>query len=203
LNDQPVHIEKLLFRSIAEHDETAFRQLFHLYYQQLYPLILKVTRAQNVTEDILQETFLKLWISRDRLPEIENPRAWIMRIAYFQAFTFLRKKATHQKAVDKLSGRADTERLRSDVEEAVSFRNLQALVRRAVQQLPPQQKKVYLLSREQGLKTREIAVKMNLSEQSVKNTLVRALKFVREEVEKGGHIIFLLSAMLIHYFKSL
>lgn len=190
LSEHAAHTEKELFYAIAENDESAFRQLFHLYFPQLYPQIFKVTKAENVTEDIVQETFLKIWINRDRLTEIENPRAWILRIAYFQAFTFLRKKATHQKAVNHIADKLKEEEEYSETEETVVFRNLQTSVRKAIQQLPAQQKKIYRLSREQGLKNKEIAAQLNLSEQSVKNTLVRALKFIREEVEKAGHVIF-------------
>ncbi|HWJ29731.1 MAG TPA: RNA polymerase sigma-70 factor [Flavisolibacter sp.] len=181
--------EKELFISIAEGNEAAFRELFHLYMPQLYPMILKVTKVENAAEDILQETFLKLWISRDKLAEIENPRAWILRIAYFQAFTFLRKKAIHQKAVDRLSDKAQLDLLRSDTEETIAFSSLQTLVRQAVASLPGQPKKIYQLSREEGLKIPEIAEQLNLSEQTVKNTLSRSLKLIREYVIRAGHVL--------------
>lgn len=188
--------EKELFISIAEGDEDAFRELFHLYMPHLYPMILKVTKVENAAEDILQETFLKLWISRDKLPEIENPRAWILRIAYFQAFTFLSKKAIHQKAIDRLSDKARLEVLRNDTEETMAFSSLQNLVRRAVSSLPGQSKKIYQLSREEGLKIPEIAKQLDLSEQTVKNTLTRALKIIREYVERAGHFLGLLALFL-------
>lgn len=191
-----VSIEKQLFDLIAEGDETAFRDLFNLYTPQLYPMILKVTKVENVAEDILQETFLKLWISRDKLREIENPRAWILRIAYFQAFTFLSKKAIHQKAVGKLEDKARLQSQRNDIEETMAFSSLQAVVRKAVSNLPGQTKKIYQLSREQDLKIPEIARQLNLSEQTVKNTLSRALKFIREYVQRAGHVLFFIALFL-------
>lgn len=191
-----VSIEKQLFDLIAEGDETAFRDLFNLYTPQLYPMILKVTKVENVAEDILQETFLKLWISRDKLREIENPRAWILRIAYFQAFTFLSKKAIHQKAVGKLEDKARLQSQRNDIEETMAFSSLQAVVRKAVSNLPGQTKKIYQLSREQDLKIPEIAKQLNLSEQTVKNTLSRALKFIREYVQRAGHVLFFIALFL-------
>ncbi|HEX7844849.1 MAG TPA: RNA polymerase sigma-70 factor [Chitinophagaceae bacterium] len=202
MSNESIYTDKELFNAIAEGDEAAFRQLFHLYLPTLYPMIFRVAKTESATEDILQETFLRLWIHRDKLPEIETPRAWILRIAYFQAFTFLRKKATHQKMIDKLATKGGEESLSSNTEEMVSFNNLQASVRKAVQELPPQQKKIYQLSRERGLKNKEIAGLLGLSEQSVKNTLVRALKFIREEVEKGGHVIFSLLLAVIQFYNE-
>ncbi|HEU4633184.1 MAG TPA: RNA polymerase sigma-70 factor [Flavisolibacter sp.] len=197
-----VRKEKQLFISIAEGDEAAFRELFHLYMPQLYPMILKVTKVENVAEDIVQETFLKLWISRDKLAEIENPRAWILRIAYFQAFTFLNKKAIHQKAMGRLSERGRVELLRNDTEETMAFSSLQAIVRKAVYDLPGQPKKIYQLSREEGLKIPEIAKQLNLSEQTVKNTLGRALKLIREYVERAGHFLVLIATFLRMYYNQ-
>ncbi|WP_276483027.1 RNA polymerase sigma factor [Paraflavitalea pollutisoli] len=178
----PLPNEKWLFAQIADGDEAAFRQLFQAYLPSLYPMIAQVTKSGPVAEDIIQETFLRLWMHRDRLTTIEHPRAWILRIAYFQAFTWLRDQSIHQKAITRLRpGDQD-----ADTEQQLAFRQTEALIRQAVAQLPGQQKKAYSLSRDSGLKNAEIARKMGLSEQSVKNTLVRALKFIREYLEKAG-----------------
>ena len=139
---------------------------------------------------------------RNKLPGIENPRAWILRIAYLQAFTFLSKKAIHEKALNKLSQKARDQSLRNGTEETISFDSLQELVRRAVSELPGQAKKVYVLSREEGLKTAEIARELNLSEQTVKNTLGRALKFIRTYVEKAGYTLFFIALFLELFLKE-
>lgn len=195
-----LNTEKELFFSIAEGDEAAFRQLFHLYMPRLYPMILKVTKIESVTEDIIQETFLKLWINRDKLPEIENPWSWLSQIAYYQAFTFLRKKVIHEKAIDRISGKVHADALRNATEETITLKAMQRLIAEAITKMPGQQKKVYLLSREQGLKIPEIASKLALSEQSVKNTLVRALKFIRAHMEKSGHVMVSIIFMAMRFF---
>ena len=167
----------------------------------MYPQILNITKEGSVAEDILQETFLKVWINRDKLPEIENPRAWVLRIAYFHAFTFLRRQGIHEKAIASISDSMKNAKRQNEAEQMMSFKSLQATIRQAIRELPPQQMKVYQLSRELGLNTKEIATHLNLSEQSVKNTLVRALKFIRGRVNKAGHIIFSLSFILIQWFR--
>lgn len=188
--------EKILFARIAEGDEAAFRKLFHDYMPVVYPMIVQVTKSGPVAEDIIQETFLRLWIHRDRLKEIRNPRAWILRIAYFQAFTFLRDQSIHSKAVANLS---TEETNPADTEQFMAFKHTEELVKQAVDKLPGQQNKAYRLSREGGLKTAEIAREMGLSEQSVKNTLVRALKFIREYLEKAGYALLLVFLAIYRY----
>jgi RNA polymerase sigma-70 factor (ECF subfamily) len=188
--------EKLLFARIAGGDEEAFRKVFHFYMPSFFSMIVQVTKSGSVTEDIIQETFLRLWIHRDKLPEIRNPRAWLLRIAYLQAFTYLRDQTIHLKAVARL---AATETNADDTELLMAFRDTSALVRKAVEELPKQQKTVYRLSREKGYKTGQIASEMGLSEQSVKNTLVRALRFIREYLEKAGHALPLLFFLANRY----
>lgn len=201
MSKQDFYSERELILAIAEHDPVAFQQLFASYYPQLYPQIKKITQSDLVTEDLLQETFLKVWINRDKLPEIENLRAWILRIAYYQAFTYLRRQSLHERKVNQLTTSEGT-KPGTQTEDLLSFRELKKAVAEAIRKLPPQQKKVYLLSREQGLKNREIADVMNLSEQSVKNTLVRALKLIREEVERAGHVIFSVLLLISCYFQQ-
>ncbi|MBO9634679.1 MAG: sigma-70 family RNA polymerase sigma factor [Chitinophagaceae bacterium] len=161
-----------------------------------FSMIVQVTKSGAIAEDIIQETFLRLWIHRDQLPEIRNPRAWLLRIAYLQAFTYLRDQTIHLKAVARL---AAAEPNAEDTELLMAFRDTSATIKKAVEELPKQQKTVYRLSREKGYKTGEIAKEMGLSEQSVKNTLVRALRFIRDYLEKAGHALLLLFFMFHRY----
>lgn len=188
--------EKLLFTRIAGGDEEAFRKVFHFYMPSFFSMIVQVTKSASVTEDIIQETFLRLWIHRDQLPEIRNPRSWLLRIAYLQAFTYLRDQTIHLKAVARI---AATETNTDDTELLMAFRDTSAVIKKAVEELPKQQKTVYRLSREKGYKTAQIATEMGLSEQSVKNTLVRALKFIRDYLEKAGHTLLLLFFLIDRY----
>lgn len=179
--------DKALFRQIAEGDEAAFRELFHAYIPQLEPLVMHLTKTASVTEDILQETFLRVWLSRNKLPDIENPRSWLLRIVFYQSFSWLRKQAVHHKAVNALSQGRQEDEMRSSTEEAVAFTTMLRLVGEAVQQLPAQAKRIYLLSREKGLRIPEIAEQLNLSPNTVKNSLVRSLQAIRKHVEASGH----------------
>ena len=93
LNEKAYHIEKTRVtrrfnpgeqaqkRCIAEGDESAFTDLFNHYYPALRPFIWKFTGSQTDSEEILQETFIRIWLNRDKLPEIDNMRNWIFTIA--------------------------------------------------------------------------------------------------------------------------
>ena len=190
-----IYNDKELFQLISEGDETAFRRLFHVYVPQLRPLVLHITRTTAITEDIIQETFLKLWISRDKLINIDNPRSWILRIVFHQSFSYLRHQAVHHKAMHIIQ---PDNVMDNSTEETLAFNTVVRLIGTAVQQLPPQAKRIYLLSRENGLKIPEIAAKLNLSPSTVKNSLVRSLHTIRKYLEASGHLI---PAFLIWLFR--
>ena len=181
------HTDIALFQLIAEGDETAFRELFHAYVPQLQPLVMHLTKTASVTEDIIQETFLRVWLSRDKLAAIENPRSWLLRIVFYQSFTWLRRQAVHHKAMDVMAQGQGDAAMRSSTEEAVAYAAVVRLVGEAVQQLPAQAKRIYLLSRENGLRIPEIAEQLGLSPNTVKNSLVRSLQAIRKYIEASGH----------------
>ncbi|WP_209857889.1 sigma-70 family RNA polymerase sigma factor [Chitinophaga sp. OAE865] len=180
--------DKELFRLISEGDETAFRMLFRRYVPQLRPLIMHLTKTTAVTDDIIQETFLRLWISRDKLPEIDVPRSWLLRIAFHLSFSWLRKQVVHHKAIDAITSDYTPEGPVTTTEETMVYNAMMKQVSAAVAQLPPQAKRIYLLSREKGLKIPEIASELSVSPSTVKNSLVRSLHFIRKQLELSGHL---------------
>ncbi len=66
---------------IADGDEQAFYKFYTHYAGLLRPFLLSYTRSQTDVEDIIQETFVRVWLNRDRLHEIENLPGWLYRIA--------------------------------------------------------------------------------------------------------------------------
>jgi RNA polymerase sigma-70 factor (ECF subfamily) len=183
------HSDKELFLLIREGDEIAFRRFFHKYVPELRPLVLHITKVAAVTEDIIQEVFLRLWISRDKLGDIENPRSWLLRIVFHQSFTYLRKQTVHHKAMDIITSRQEGDHLSSTTEETLTYRYIVNMIGEGVQQLPPQAKRIYLLSREKGLRIPEIAAQLGLSPHTVKNSLVRSLQSIRKHLERSGYFM--------------
>jgi RNA polymerase sigma factor (sigma-70 family) len=190
--------EKLLFERIADGNEAAYRQLVNLYVPLLGPMIYGIVKSQLVVEDIVQETLLRIWINRDQLPGIEKPRSWILRIAFLQALSHLRSQKVKNNAIDRLTRSSGGQS--SETENYLALRTIKTLLSEAVQGLPPQQKKIYRLSREGGLSPSEIAGELSLSEQTVKNTLVNALKSIRAYLETRGYTFIWLFCCLGKFF---
>ncbi|MFX1707916.1 sigma-70 family RNA polymerase sigma factor [Chitinophaga sp. CC14] len=184
------HIAKELLISISEGDEVAFRELFYGALPWLTSFIQRMVKSPEGTQEVVQETFIRIWLSRDKLPGLLEPQAWIIRVASNECFTWFHKQAALRKITDI---RDDAGSAAANLaEDRLQVQETLLLIREAVEQLPPQRKKIYQLSREEGLKTQEIADRLQCSPSYVKNTLSAALSYIRGYLTDAGKIIPLL-----------
>jgi RNA polymerase sigma-70 factor (family 1) len=183
LPKEPADNEKELFVQIAKGDEAAFAVLFNLYLPKLYPFIIKFTRSEQAAREVVQETFLRVWLNRDKLDEIENPGGWLFKVASNECYTYARKMVLHKKFSYPLSSDPDTA---NTTEVLLDLKELNRLICEAVDQLPPQRKKIYQMSRNEGKTIPEIAAALSISPNTVKNALVTSLKYIREYLIKSG-----------------
>ena len=147
-------------------------------------LTLKIVGAGEQAEDLLQEIFLKLWLKRESLPSVENPKAWIARITCYACYNWLR----HEKYCEKANAQIKylLPNYNNEVEEAIGFTETADNLAKAVKGLPPQTRMIFKLNKEQGMKISEIANYLQLSPQTVKNTLGTALKKVKAYLRQQG-----------------
>lgn len=133
-----------------------------------------------MAEDIVQDTFLKIWIRRDQLTKIDHFKAYIYRVAHNGLLSGIRRKALEATI---LAGSQPTTIIEPDLEEKLHFKQVKQVLQAAIENLPAQQKTAYQLRREEGLRIREIARIMNISEITVKRHLTSAQKRLRETLE--------------------
>lgn len=181
-----------LYKQIAAGDESAFRKLFEIYAPRLLAMAARITGSMAVADDLVQDTFLKIWVARDQLTEVAQPAAWIKKICFFLAVNYMRRQTIRDKVMHTVGLEGEDAGKSLPVAEMIEFRQLLALVNEAVRQLPEKQRQIYRLSREQALSTSEIAQHMDLAVSTVKNLLVMALKNIRASLQKAGYPLFLL-----------
>jgi len=187
------YIENELFIRIAEGDEAAFTLCYAEYGRMLMPFLIRLVGTRDSAEEIIQEVFLKVWLHRDRLTAVENPKSWLFRVAANTGRNWLKKKMMIEQHLQAQQQEAS----RDLVAESLDLRSVADLVQATIQSFPPQRKLIYQLSREEGLKPAEIADRLQLSVSTVKNTLLSALKTIREKIEEAG----LLGTILFFFIK--
>ena len=196
MDNKQINIEKGLLLRVAQGDEEAFNTLFHTYVPRLHSLIMKVTRSEGVAKDIIQEVFLYLWIDRELLAEVEVPQNWIFKMAYNRSYSWLSRQVSRNQKYNEFRQQNPAEGDDS-LENTVSLNETARLVREATSLLPEQARRIFQLSRETGLKAAEVADQLNISVQTVRNSLVRSVKFIKEYLTQHG---ILLPALLILIF---
>jgi len=188
------HADRALFALIATGDEEAFREIFHHYRKTLYPVILSLVKIEADAKEILQETFLKLWLKRETLPAIENPGGWLYSVASTEALMHLRKEARYSRRLQKIGAEPELK----DIHEQFDAKEVKALINEAVEKLPARRRRVFQMSRLEGYSRKEIAATLNISENTVRNQLTEAVEFIRDYITKNKSIY--LPAILIFYF---
>lgn len=183
--------EQNLLYAIANGDEQAFAILYNQYHNRLTHFLTKFTANDpSLGADILQEAFLRLWLNRDRIGEINNFQAWIYKIVSNESLTFLRKEAHIQNKTIRLKDQYDINRLESvETPRVMEFMELKNIIQQSIQNMPDQRRRIYLMSREQGLTSAEIASNLNISQNTVYNTLTTALKHIRKDLSDNGYLI--------------
>lgn len=188
LDNKQVNIEKELFTRIAQGDEDAFNTLFHAYVPRLHTIVMKVTRSEGVAKDIIQEVFLYLWIDRESLATVEVPQHWIFKIAYNRSYSWLARQFSRNRKYSEFIQQNPVEGDDS-LEHTVSLNETARLIREATAQLPEQARRIFQLSRETGLKAAEVADQLEISVQTVRNSLVRSVKFIKEYLAQHGILL--------------
>ena len=166
---------------------------------RLQAMAARITGSAAVADDLVQDTFLKIWVTRDQLAEVTQPGAWIRKICFFLAVNYVRRQTIRDKVMDALEYEKESAGKGLAVAEMMDFQQLLGLVNKAVQQLPGKQQQIYRLNREQGLSTTEIAQEMGLAVSTVKNLLVMALKNIRTFLQKAGYPLLLALLLEIIY----
>ena len=179
-----LHTDQDLLRRIAEGNEQAFAQLFYSFHQKLGAYILRLTKSTYLTEEIVQEVFVKVWLKREELIHIRDFDAYLFILCRNRAFNALRdearKSAAHENWIQQLLPEQP-----GDAPE-MQQEKWYALLEKAVAMLPAQQQKAYLLSRQEGMKHEEIAERLQLSRETVKRHISLALSSISRYIKENS-----------------
>ena len=169
--------ENDLFNQMARGSVSAFTEIFYHYTQSLYSFILIKTKSEDLTEEIIQEVFIKIWDKREKFSEVENFESYLYTLASNKIYDFYRKMASEDK-LKKIVFQSMKD-YSNITTETLDLKYSQEELTKALERLPPQQKKIFLLSRQQGLNHMEIAEQLQISPSTVNNHLTVALRSLK------------------------
>lgn len=189
-----IHNEKELLVLASQADQGAFTTLFHLYKNKLYAYILRLTESEMLAEDIVQDVFMKLWNDRDSLHLIDNFGSYLFRMSKNQVINHFKRMAHETLIMAEIFQQNPVGH--NETQEIVALKDVEKILGDILEKLPPQQKAVYHLSREEGRTHDEIANLLKISPNTVKNHIVQAMSTIRMQLRKQADMMLLVAAII-------
>jgi len=180
---------------LNEGDIVAFDAIYAQYCHRLYGFVLRYLKNREDTEEIVQEVFLKIWEARQRINSFSSFDSFIFTIAYNSTITLLRKRVTEQKYLNNIRLRQEIAST-PDLIDEIQFKELDERVHSLIYRLTPRQQEIFRLSRDERLTHDQIAQKLNISSNTVKNHIVATLAFLKSELDNG----LIVSILFVYLF---
>lgn len=173
-----------LFERIRKGDETAFELVYKSYVSRLYYFVYEYVPNTDIVENIVQETFMTLWNKRSTLADNTNLGAYLFTVARNNCLYKLRDRRYKQRLfkstdVDESELNENLDSLSAIDMSLISFSEIEQIIENTIRRLPPQCRTVFILSRFEDKKNREISEELGISLKTVEMHVSRALKLFR------------------------
>ena len=174
-------------------DEQAFELLFRQYYVRLCAFANKFLNDPEEAQEIVQEVFTKIWEGRDEIDPEDSLKAYVFKIAQNLSINKLRRKKVESRYTE-IYKLVYIEHQEFSVHESLLVRELEENVARSIAKLPTECRKIFELSRVEGLKYKEIAETLNISVKTVEAQMSKALRSLR--IELSNYLSLLIIALI-------
>ncbi|NIG53259.1 RNA polymerase sigma factor [Chitinophaga sp. Cy-1792] len=189
-----------ILQQLKVNDPQAFRKIFNRYYPAVFANIKKFVSDKYLAEDLLQETFVAFWEKRQRFQDMGHIAKWLFTVSYNKSMTHL-KKEIHLQAINEsvypdlleLPAQDAGAPYETDFASNIKLKKLNE----AIELLPKQKKKAFVLCKIQGLSYQEAALQLNVSEESIKQYVRTAMLSLRRmlNTKDAGVIVLTLIVM--------
>lgn len=175
--------DKDLLELLRENNTHALAAIYDRYWTKLYLQAYNVVRDRYISEDIVQEIIVQLWMKRTTL-EIKYLEAYLYTAVRYQVFKVIRS----YKVIESL--KAEEILSVNDADQMLMKKDMQNLLDEGISRLPVKCREVFQLSRKDHLSTKEIAVRLGIAPKTVENQLTIALKRLKSIISQLLFLIF-------------
>ncbi len=170
---------QLIIKKIKNNDKSAFKEFFLLFQPRIFKFLYRYTGIKDIAEDLTQETFIKFWEVKENLEMDSYPVAYLFRIARNLANNY----ATRHIVVQPLFNNDELlVNICKDPDKELDQLFLMDDFQRAINMLPERCRAIFILSRYEGYEYSEIADTFQISLQTVKNQMNKAISILRKRL---------------------
>ncbi|MBN9384173.1 MAG: RNA polymerase sigma-70 factor [Chitinophagaceae bacterium] len=164
---------------LSKDDTRAFTLLYNRYWKILFSIAYNRLKDIQTAEDIVHDAFMSLWHNRHTLsPDALNP--YLATAVKYMVFAQVRKKA-HAREYEKEQGFAPVPDIH--IEDSVHYRRILNIIEEELNSLPEKCRLIFKYSREQGMSSKEIAARFQISPKTVDNQINKALRRLKVKIK--------------------
>lgn len=171
-------------------DEGAFRTIYNDHWATVYYQVFRILKNEEDAQDIVQEVFSSLWLSREKLRDDTNLSAYLYVHGRNRVFNLIASQKVRSDYLISIAHYA--ENFQNITEEILDSDELLKRVQAEVDKLPAKMREIFELSRKEDLSHREIAERLNISPETVKKQIKNALKILKPKFKDIGGVCILL-----------
>jgi len=189
--EEPGYSDQELLRIIRSDDDEFLKVLFRLYYNRLCTYAETLVKTNELAEEIVQDTFVGFWEKREEIRIDHSVRAYIFRSVHNNCINHLKKSAVtrryNQQLADEIVRHNElaVRNFNPEIIENLAAAETEFKLNRALDELPPQAKKIFLMSRFEQKSYEQIATAMGLSVNTVKTQIKRTLAKLRKVFDRS------------------
>jgi len=160
----------------------AFDALYTMHSRRLYSFIYRLTKSKDDTREIVQDVFIKIWLNRENITVTGSFQSYLFTVAKHMAINRFRANINSPAFVDYIDLINEMRLSGNNITEQLDFSEFRQKLAAAKKSLTETQLTIFELSKELGYSNAEVAEKLNLSVQTVKNQLTIILKILKEKL---------------------
>ena len=181
--------EKELILSVKSGSECSYKALYELWVSRLYRFVYHYVKSETVTDDIVQETFLRIWNNRSKLDPECSFKSYLFTISYRLLLKEIHRQLNNPVMAEFIDYQSELATATDEAERKLEF-DLFLVALEKAKKLLPRQREIFEMNKELNIPILDIAKKLNIGEQVVRNQLSASLKLIRTEM--SGYLKFLL-----------
>jgi len=186
--------EKEIVEDVKRGMASAFDNLYEAYSHKLYLFAYSILKSGEDAEEIVQNTFFKIWEKRQSIDSNLTFKSFLFTVAYNMTVDLLRERLKERKYREIILEKATSN---YNLEEAIEFGDLLENVQKIAMELPPRKNEIYQLSRVNHLSYNEIAEKLNISVKTVENSINFSMNFIKKRLGKDSLLMLLYAALFL------
>ncbi|MEP7257326.1 MAG: RNA polymerase sigma-70 factor [Flavitalea sp.] len=174
--------ETIILQRLQAGDESSFAHIYRHYYSSVNSQVLHLMHSPELSEDITQEIFLKIWESREKLNGIRSFKSYLFITARNHTLNALKRAARSEAGMSEII--RHFELIRNTTEDLALSNEYLRFIQQKIDELPPRSREIFRLCREQSKSYDEVAAALGISRDAVKSRMVHAMKMLSDAAEK-------------------